>query len=114
VSQETIQQEQQPQQQPRPLDELYRVLGEALRLLDVYRPDLIVTDLMMPLLMGETLIAFVRGRADLADIPIVVLTGFRAVFGDAAIAAGATEVLEKPVDVPRLLAAVKRLLGTQP
>ena len=38
------------------------------------RPDLILTDLMMPRMSGETMIGLIRERSELADIPIVVLT----------------------------------------
>jgi signal transduction histidine kinase len=38
------------------------------------KPDLILTDLMMPEVSGEELIKAVRGHAELADIPVIVLT----------------------------------------
>jgi CheY-like chemotaxis protein len=85
---------------------------EAMRLLqEGYEPDLIVTDLVMPLILGEQFIRRVRREVGLTEVPVVVLTGFRRAFADAALAAGATEVLEKPHDLPRLAETVKRLLG---
>ncbi|MFL5815908.1 MAG: ATP-binding protein [Bdellovibrionia bacterium] len=38
------------------------------------RPDVILTDLMMPEVSGEDLLKSVRGHAELADIPVIVLT----------------------------------------
>ncbi len=38
------------------------------------RPDLILTDLVMPRMPGEAMIAALRSRSDFASVPIVVLT----------------------------------------
>lgn len=47
---------------------------EALRLARELHPDLIVTDLMMPEMGGDTLLRKVREDAALSDVPVVVLT----------------------------------------
>jgi two-component system, sensor histidine kinase and response regulator len=48
---------------------------DALTLVDEYgRPDLVITDLMMPFMDGRELYAFFRNQADLADVPIIVMT----------------------------------------
>jgi two-component system, OmpR family, response regulator MprA len=83
----------------------------ALAALGAWRPDLIVTDLVMPLVLGEQLIRRVRARPESAATPVVVLTGFKAAFADAALQAGATQVLEKPADLPRVAEVVGWLLG---
>lgn len=82
----------------------------ALRSLDEIKPNLIVTDLMMPLVSGEAIIRALRGRSAFASTPIVVLTAFKGAFGSAAMMAGATEVLGKPQDLPRLAETIHRLL----
>jgi CheY-like chemotaxis protein len=46
----------------------------ALKLIETFRPDLIVTDLMMPVMDGRELIARLRGDAKTAGIPIMQLS----------------------------------------
>jgi len=46
---------------------------EALEILDRVQPDLIVTDLQMPKMSGQELIAAVRSRLTTAQIPIIVI-----------------------------------------
>src|SRR4051812_24486331 len=47
---------------------------EALDLLATIRPDLIVTDWMMPVMSGAELVAALRADAALAKIPVIVFT----------------------------------------
>src|SRR6476620_7444871 len=47
---------------------------DALAVLDRWHPDLIVTDLHMPMMDGWAFLAELRRRAGLADIPVVVLS----------------------------------------
>jgi len=83
----------------------------ALRMLATWKPELILIDLMMPLIVGEAVVRIVRQRTLSANTPLVVLTAFSDAFGAAIKAAGATEVLQKPRDLPRLVETVNRLLG---
>jgi CheY-like chemotaxis protein len=39
------------------------------------KPDLIITDIQMPNMSGDTIIAMIEEYNDLADIPIIVMTG---------------------------------------
>lgn len=77
------------------------------------RPDLLVTDIMMPRLDGFGLIRAIRADADLRDLPIVVLSA-RA--GEEAsvegIAAGADDYLVKPFSARELVARVDGVLAT--
>lgn len=71
---------------------------EALSILRVLEPDLIVTDLMMPGMNGWDLCARVRADARLRSTPIAVLSAFT----DVQPIAG-TRMIRKPVDVHALV-----------
>jgi CheY-like chemotaxis protein len=47
---------------------------DALKQLEGYRPDIIFLDLNMPLMDGRQFLRLVKQRADLAEIPIVILS----------------------------------------
>lgn len=49
--------------------------AKALEILGEQRPDLIMTDVMMPVLDGYGLIAAVRAMSSLSGLPILMLTG---------------------------------------
>lgn len=48
---------------------------DALAILDRMRPDLVVTDLQMPLMNGSELITTLKSRPETAAIPIVIVAG---------------------------------------
>jgi CheY-like chemotaxis protein len=48
---------------------------EALQILSRVRPDLIVTDMQMPQMSGSELITALKGRAETATIPIIIVAG---------------------------------------
>ena len=83
---------------------------EALELTRQHHPQLIITDLMMPILNGADFIAAVRTDAasqSLAPPPIIVVT---AVSAARAAAAGADAIIMKPFDVTKVETAMRRLL----
>jgi CheY-like chemotaxis protein len=81
---------------------------EALRSLERSRPDLVLSDIMMPLMDGLELAREIRGRADLRDLPIVLMSAAHDMLkGETP----ATAVLPKPLDFSGLLATLRRLLG---
>ncbi len=85
---------------------------DALACLDEYRPDLVLTDLMMPVMGGVELIARVRAHPDHRDIPVVAITADATKQAeDAARAAGASDVITKPIDLPVLLDRLRDLVG---
>lgn len=47
---------------------------QAIQLLDTFTPDLVLLDLMMPKLSGETVLRFIRSHPRLARLPVVILT----------------------------------------
>jgi CheY-like chemotaxis protein len=75
----------------------------ALKLLRELRPEVIITDLMMPDISGIDLIKIVRSTPDLAQIPILAMSADSTGLLPEAEKAGATESLKKPIDFDRLL-----------
>lgn len=92
---------------------------DALDALVDYIPDLILTDLMMPVMGGIELITHVRADPRLAHVPIVAITADATDQAEqAARRAGAVDVITKPIDLPALLERLRFLLpngdGSQP
>jgi uncharacterized protein (TIGR02266 family) len=84
---------------------------EALELMRRERPDVLVADLWMPRMDGESLCRAVRGDRALCDVPIVLLTsGEQAEERERAVRAGADDVLPKPLHRGPLIQAVNRFL----
>jgi two-component system, OmpR family, response regulator CpxR len=75
---------------------------QALRQLREHgHPDLMLLDLMMPVMSGWELLEILQGNLDLSRIPVVIVSAMSA--------PGACEHLAKPIDLDRLLATVGRL-----
>jgi len=86
--------------------------GEAaLRALESLKPDLILTDLMMPKLNGVDMIKELRSRQTLSGIPVIVVSAFLDEYGEAAVQAGATVVLRKPQEMASLIETINRAVG---
>ena len=83
---------------------------EALELVRLERPDVVVMDIAMPSMDGVTTARRIRGSAEsTARVPIVFVTALAAsVDRDSALAAGGNDYLVKPIGNSELLAAVKR------
>ena len=81
--------------------------GEAIdHLTDKFdRYDLVITDLRMPILGGETILRAVKNA--LPHIPVIVITAFgNPQAKDECFRNGAAAFLEKPLETPELLAAI--------
>ena len=85
----------------------------ALDTLDDWLPDLIVLDLMMPVMDGQTFRAEQRSRTETAAIPVIVLSAAHNVHARAS-ALGAAAVFPKPFDLGTLLDAVERTVRQPP
>jgi CheY-like chemotaxis protein len=85
---------------------------EALQILEHTQPDLILADIMMPVLDGYALFEQVRGRPEWAGIPVVFLTS-KADTTDIRKAKelGVKGYITKPFDPSELLVAVHKLLS---
>jgi CheY-like chemotaxis protein len=75
---------------------------EALAEIQVKRPDMIITDIAMPVLSGLDLITAVRSDDEIADLPVVAITSFGEELREQAQAAGATDAIDKPTDITRM------------
>jgi CheY-like chemotaxis protein len=76
------------------------------------RPDLILLDLMMPVMNGSDFRVAQLSDPALADIPVVVLTA-NGRFRDAARMLGAADAFGKPFDLDALLASIERVTQTR-
>ena len=83
---------------------------QAITLLENWMPDLIVLDMMMPVMDG---LKFLEWRNQHhPHLPVLALTGMeRPEAREQILAAGANAVLFKPMHIPELLAKVELLLG---
>ncbi|GAA3962478.1 response regulator [Allohahella marinimesophila] len=84
---------------------------EALELIQQRRPDLLITDIMMPRMDGFALIREIRNDTELRDLPIIALSA-RA--GEEAriegLSGGADDYLVKPFSAKELIARVEAAL----
>ncbi|BBP71185.1 hypothetical protein PHLH6_31890 [Pseudomonas sp. Seg1] len=85
---------------------------KGLEVLERERPDLIITDFMMPVMDGLEFAKAVRALPSANLLPIILISGAQAHLGmersdlfDA--------VLEKPFNIDSILATVRRLLAAQ-
>ena len=87
---------------------------EALAEIQVNRPELIVTDVAMPILGGLDLIMAVRSNDELADLPVVAITSFGEKIREQARAAGATDAIDKPTDIARMREVIEAVTSQHP
>ena len=95
----------------------YRVITarngkEALEILQLKRPAIVIADIMMPKLDGFGLVHRIRINPETRDLPVVFITATYVTREDHefALNIGATRFLQKPVDLEQFLITVAELL----
>jgi DNA-binding response OmpR family regulator len=95
----------------------YRVISakngrDGLEAIQVKRPALIITDIMMPKLDGFGLVHRIRINPETRDIPVVFITATYVTREDQefALNIGATRFIQKPVDLEKFLAMIAELM----
>jgi CheY-like chemotaxis protein len=85
----------------------------ALAEIEVARPDIVITDVIMPDKDGYDVCQHIKSHPDLAKTPVILMSGVvnRAV-AERAFAVKADELLRKPFQPQDLIARVKHLLKT--
>lgn len=104
-------------------DEGYEVVAAfdavgGLKAIGQQRPDLVCLDIVMPGPTGLSLYREIREDADLAGMPIVVVSGLNPADAEATLGFGETlpppdAYVEKPVDIQELINAVGRLIAAR-
>ena len=83
---------------------------EALKLIAVEHPELIITDISMPVMDGIEMIKRLREQPDLKTIPVLVISAFRSgIVGDA-MQAGANAATAKPLQFEKLFELIHHLI----
>jgi len=98
------------------VDEGYQVVAasngaEALRRMAADVPALLVTDLTMPVMSGQSLVEACRAQPQMALMPIVVMSAESRASFDSVSTLGVQELLTKPFDVGKLIDVVAQLVA---
>ena len=84
---------------------------EALSKIDQYAPDLVLLDVMMPELNGYDVCVRIRQNPATAGLPVIMVTALDKVTDrQTGMAVGADEFLTKPVEMDKLLLAIRKLV----
>ena len=86
---------------------------DALEKVKNHAPDLVILDVMMPVMDGIDVCRAVRGDAATADLPIIMLSAYaNSEAVEDSMKAGANKYLTKPISRKKLLEEVNALLAT--
>ena len=84
---------------------------EALKIVEVYNPDLILLDYAMPEMDGPAVLAAIRSNAETKDIPVVYRTGMDDTDCENGADVKPDGVVSKSEGRPSLMKAVEEILG---
>ena len=87
---------------------------EALEILPGFKPDLVLSDIMMPEMSGDELCAAIKGNIETSHIPVLLLTAL----GDEknmleGLKIGADDYIAKPFSINILKASIDRLIANR-
>jgi CheY-like chemotaxis protein len=82
----------------------------ALERMQLQRPDLVLLDVMMPMMDGYELTRIIRQDSKLKAIPVVLITAYPQMCRIKGLAAGATDFVRKPIDFEQLHSLIQRIL----
>ncbi len=77
-------------------------------------PALILLDLTMPVMDGVAFLAHIPAHAQLASVPVIVMSGDSRALLRAEQPDNVREVLPKPIDVSRMMELVRKHMGHSP
>ena len=83
---------------------------DALKIIESEPPDLVLLDVMMPLMDGYEVTRRIRAMKDLPFIPILLITAYDRANAVKGLDLGADEFIRKPIEADELLARVRSLL----
>ena len=87
--------------------------ANALLLANDFRPDLVITDVIMPVMDGITFTEFWMSNPDTQDVPVIIMTEFNPDTLIRAHEAGATAFVSKPLSERDVIAVVRAVLELQ-
>ena len=80
----------------------------------VDRPDVILLDVMMSWIDGFELCRAIKKNQTFADIPVIFISARKSLEDEkAGLDAGAVDYFAKPLDVDRLIARIREILGSR-
>lgn len=86
--------------------------SEAMELAHTHMPDLVLMDIQLPEVSGETIIEWMKADASLKHIPIVAVTAFAMKGDEERIRAkGCEAYLSKPISIGKFIETVRHYAG---
>jgi two-component system response regulator VicR len=82
---------------------------DAFHAVETERPDLVITDYMMPIMNGGQLVRRMRATPLAREIPVIMVTANSATDIDGS--DQCVSVLHKPITIDELLAAIRSAIG---
>ena len=85
---------------------------DALNMVHLLSPDLVVLDMMLPVMNGDELVSIVKNDEKLKNIPVILITAFAQKRNEEIMSnAGVDFYMKKPFELDQLNNKIKELLG---
>jgi CheY-like chemotaxis protein len=85
---------------------------EALNLANSRKPDIIVTDIRMPVMDGLEMINALRQKEDTKHIPVIIMTAFDLELWDKVNSIDFYECVNKPFEMAALIGIIEKILDS--